>query len=141
MPVVEIETGQLVKAVEQMSPPELDRFAEEVMAPRASHRAPRLSRTESELLTKINQAVPAELQGRYDQLIAKRREGALSKSEYDELLRLTEQVEELDAKRVEYLADLARLRETSLPELMKDLGIKTPLSHETSQLRQGLDSA
>ncbi len=126
MPVVEIEAGQLLKAVEQMPQGELDQFVEKVVALRASHRAPRLSRTESELLTKINRGVPAELQNRYDELIAKRREGNLAQAEYDELLRLTEQVEELDAKRVEYLADLARLRQTTLPDLMNDLGIKPP---------------
>ncbi len=126
MPVVEIEAGQLLRAVEQMPQRELDRFVEKVVALRASHRAPRLSRTESELLTKINRGVPAELQDRYDELIAKRREGDLTETEYDELLLLTEQVEELDAKRVEYLADLAHLRKTTLPDLMDDLGIKPP---------------
>ncbi len=118
--------GQLLKAVEQLTRPERDRFVDDVAALRVSTRAPRLSRTESDLLTKINQGVPADLQSRYDGLITKRRGGTISEDEYNELLRLTEEVEDLDARRVEYLAELARLRETTVPALMQDLGITTP---------------
>ena len=118
--------GQLLKAVEQMPQPERDQFVDEVVALRASTRAPRLSRTEFELLTKINKGIPADLQNRYDDLINKRRGLTISQVEYDELLRLTEQIEELDVRRVEYMAELARWRKTTVPALMKDLGIKTP---------------
>jgi hypothetical protein len=124
----QLTVKQLLKAVEQMPQRELDQFVESVVALRAGQRAPRLSPKESDLLVKINQGVPADLQGRYDELIAKRRESALTEAEYDELLRLTEQVEAFDVKRVEYLAELARSRKTTLRALMKDLGIKTPAS-------------
>lgn len=118
--------GQLLKAVEQMPQSKLDEFVADVLALRARTRAPRLSRSESELLTKINRGVPADLQSRYDDLVAKRRERKISEAEYDELLRLTEEVEELDVQRVEHLTELARLRKTTVPALMEDLGIKTP---------------
>ncbi len=117
---------QLLKAVEQMPQSKLDEFVADVLALRARTRAPRLSRSESELLTKINRGVPADLQSRYDDLVAKRRERKISEAEYDELLRLTEEVEELDVQRVEHLTELARLRKTTVPALMEDLGIKTP---------------
>jgi len=87
---------------------------------------PSLSRTETELLAKIKQSVPVDLQTRYDELITKRRGASLTESEHDEVLRLTEQVEGLDAERLEYLAELSRLRGTTLRDLMKDLGIKQP---------------
>ncbi|NJN37443.1 MAG: STAS/SEC14 domain-containing protein [Nitrospiraceae bacterium] len=132
MPVVRIDaqltSRQLLKAVEQMPLPELEQFLEQVMALRTRHHAPGLSRRESELLAKINRGVPSELQARYDALIAKRRSDALSEAEYDELLRLTEKVETLDTERVKDLAALARLRKTTLPILMKDLGIKRKYS-------------
>ena len=121
-----LSTKQLLRAVEQMPQPELDHFVDRVVALRAAQRPPRLSRAESDLLMKINQGVPADLQSRYDELISKRREAVISRDEYDELLRLTDKVEGLDAKRVEYLAELARLRKTTLPALMADLGIKPP---------------
>ncbi len=84
------------------------------------------SQTESELLTKIHQGIPADLQSHFDDLIGKRRGRTISQAEYEELLRLTKKIEDLDARRVEYLAELARLRETTVPLLMKNLGLKTP---------------
>jgi hypothetical protein len=77
-----------------------------------------------ELLAKVNQGVPMELQSRYDALLAKRRASTLTETEHGELLRLTEQMEKYDAERVGFLAELARLRKTTLRALMKDLGIK-----------------
>jgi len=127
-PMIQVEAqltlGQLMKAVEQMPQPDLDQFVDRVVAFRAGQRAPQLSGSESELLAKINQGVPAELQKRYDVLNAKRRAFTLNETEHEELLRLIEQVEGLDTRRVEHLAELARLRKTSLRALLKDLGIK-----------------
>lgn len=127
MAVIQIEaqlsTEQLFKAVRQMPPKELEKLAAEVLALRARYRAPVLSETESELLLKINRGVPFDLQRRFDELTEKRREETLTPDEYDELLRLTEQVEKLDVERVEYLCKLADLRQISLSTLMNDLGI------------------
>ncbi len=127
MPLIQVEAqlnaSQLLKATEQWSEGELDRFLTELLALQASRKAPRLSKIESELLVRINQGIPHGLQQRYDELIARRREGTLTDSEHRELLRLTEQVEELDVARVELLAELARVRQSTLPAVMADLDI------------------
>jgi hypothetical protein len=120
----QVSTDELLKAVGQLSPPELEQFAFRVLALEAQRKAPSLPRAEAELLLRINQGVPPEVQRRYDQLIAKRRAESLTPDEYDELLRLTDQIESLEAHRMEHLAELARLRQTSLPALMKTLGIR-----------------
>jgi len=78
------------------------------------------------LLLKINEEVPSDIQTRYKELIAKRQAEALTPDEYKELLQLTQQVEKLEVRRVEYLAELARLRRTSLTALMENLGIRPP---------------
>jgi hypothetical protein len=57
---------------------------------------------------------------------SKRQSETLTPGEYDELLRLSDQVEKLDAERVEYLKELAGIRQTSLTALMKALQIQTP---------------
>jgi DNA-binding helix-hairpin-helix protein with protein kinase domain len=82
--------------------------------------------TESELLLKINKGIPAETLKRYNELIARREAEALTPEEYSELLRLTEQVEKLETQRVECLAELARIRKTTLTVLMRSLGLRTP---------------
>ncbi len=130
MPIVQVEarlsTDELLKAVAQLSQIEFEQFAFQIIALRAQRQAPSLPQDETRLLVKINQGVPPEVQERYNELIDKRRAESLVSDEYDELSRLTNQVENLEARRVEYLAELARLRGLSLTKLMKNLGIGSP---------------
>ncbi len=130
MPVIQLEAQlppeKLLSAVEQLSEPELEQFVLDVSALIARRKAPSLARHEAELLLKINEGVPAALQQRYSELIAKRQAETLTADEYAELLRLTEQVEQIEVARVEHLAELARLRGISLTALMESLGITTP---------------
>ncbi|MFM8004299.1 MAG: STAS/SEC14 domain-containing protein, partial [Dolichospermum sp.] len=79
----------------------------------------------SELLLKINQGIPLDIQKDYNNLIAKRDAETLTNHEYKELLNLTQQIEKQQAQRIEYLAELASLRGISLNTLMENLGIPT----------------
>jgi hypothetical protein len=63
----------------------------------------------------------------YDELMAKLEAEALTPDEHSQLLGLTEQIEKLQAGRIEYLVELARLRKTSLTALMENLGIQIPV--------------
>lgn len=78
----------------------------------------------AELLLKINQGLPDDVARRYRELIAKRRVGALNPGEREEILRLTDRAESLEANRLAHLAELARVRRTSLAALMEELGIQ-----------------
>lgn len=89
---------------------------------------PHLSAQESDLLLKINQSLSQIQWDRYHELIAKRQDEALTRSEQDELIALSDQIEETNAKRIEYVAKLAKLRNTTLPGMMSELGIK-PITH------------
>lgn len=130
MPTVQvraqISTEDLLQAAKQLSLAELERFVWQIIALQAHRKAPALPENESQLLLKINQGIPAEFQDRFDELIAKRNSESLTPDEHKELLRLTGQVETLDAKRMEYLSQLALIRQTSLKSLMEELNIKTP---------------
>ena len=105
---------------------ELDEFVERILFLHAQRSATHLKHTESELLLQINRGIPPELRERYEALLAKRRAETLNPEEYAELLRLTGQIEQLDAMRLTALAELARLRQTSLAEVMQTLGIQPP---------------
>lgn len=122
----QVSSDELIKAVDRLSPPDLESFVFQVIALRARRRAPSLSRAEGELLLKINQGMPSDLQVRYAELMAKRRAESLDSTEHDELLRLTDQVEEWEAQRMQCLAELARIRNTTLSDLMTTLGIPAP---------------
>ncbi len=127
MAVIRVEahltSDELVKAVEQLDAPELERFVAQIIALQARRKAPSLSQTEAALLQGINQGVPADLQRRYGELIARRQAGQLEPEEQRELLRLTDQIEAIEARRAEHLAALARLRGISLAQLVAELGI------------------
>ena len=78
---------------------------------------------EADLLLQINREVPSDMSRRYDKLIWKRRSETLTLAEQNELLNLTDQVEQLQLEQVSALASLARLRQISLSELMTLLEI------------------
>jgi hypothetical protein len=60
---------------------------------------------------------------RFDRLNVKRRAFKLTAEEHQELLRLIEEVQAFDVHYIEALAELAVLRQVSLPDLMAQLGI------------------
>ena len=130
MPTVQLEahlsSNKLLEAVEQLSISELADFVNDVMALRARRIAPNLPRRESELLQKINEGVPDSIQTRFDELRHLQEEDKLTETSHAELMRLIEQIENIDAQRIQYLAELAQLRQMTVRDLMAELGIKPP---------------
>ena len=130
MPVVQIEaqlsTNELLEAVTQLSQRELEQFTSQVMALTAQRRAPNLPQSEAELLQKINLGWSEERWQRYRALIVKRRAETLTVDEQPELIALSDQIEQANARRMAHLIELAKLRHTSLEALMSELGIQSP---------------
>jgi hypothetical protein len=128
MPTIQIAADQLLEAARQLPPSELNQLVERLLAWRGQlmNSAPRLSAADTALLLKINQGFAPAPQQRYDELLEKRDARTLTPEEYQELLALTDQVEAFNVERVQALADLARLRQVSLPEVMRQLGLDTP---------------
>ncbi len=82
-----------------------------------------LTKGEADLLRKINQGLPQKTWHRYNQLIQKRRLETLSSEEHAALIKISDQIEQVNAQRVEYLAQLAGIRRIPLEQLMRTLGI------------------
>ena len=78
---------------------------------------------ELELLQKINQALPEEIQQKYNDLNAKMRSQTITPDEHQDLLKLIDVVEQADGDRLQNLIQLSQLRNISLSELMKHLQI------------------
>lgn len=117
---------QLVRAVEQLSPAELDLFADEVTALRARRHAPMLSEDESHLFAIINRALPEADRMRLAELIEGLHNENLISDEHRELLQLQHRLEALHAERVKALARLAQLRGVTLTRVMDQLDIHFP---------------
>ncbi len=62
----------------------------------------------------------------FNELIEKRRNENISENELDELNALTVKGEELNVKRLKYLAEIAAIRNKSLREVMMELEIFAP---------------
>jgi hypothetical protein len=91
-----------------------------------SHRhrpAPRLSPEEAELLAKINLGLSPTEWERYHALVARRKAEILTPDEQTELIALSDSLEEANAQRLGYLAELARVRHTTLDAVMSELGL------------------
>ena len=85
----------------------------------------RLSPKESKLLKKINSSLSAIEWERYRVLLAKRDAEELTEQEQAELTILSDQIEEANARRMKAVAELARLRKTTIPALMETLGLSS----------------
>lgn len=116
-------SNELLKVAAQLNSAELDKFVAEAIALRATRQADSLPAKESELLLKINRGIPPKIQKRFDELIAKREDATLTPEEHQELLRLTNQIEKADAKRIQLIAELAKVRKKTFDEVIEELGI------------------
>ena len=112
--------------MEQLSAAELENLVPRVIALRASRRAPHLDAEESKLLARVNEGLPDALKSRLSELEEKRDDDLLTEAEGEELLTLSDRVEQMHAERIEALAELAELRGTTLTALMDQLGIRFP---------------
>lgn len=84
----------------------------------------RLPKNEAQLLMKINQSLAGINWGRYRTLIERRQAELLTADEQQELIALSDQIEEANVQRLEYLSQLAQVRKTTLPALINALGLK-----------------
>jgi hypothetical protein len=124
--MIQASTQQLLDAIAQLPPKELEAFVVQVLKLRAQRQIPHLSSSESELLLKINRSLSKPQQSRFDQLVAKRQELTITEPELAELIEITEQIELLNAERMAALAELAISRNQTLKQIMQDLGIHPP---------------
>ncbi len=104
---------------------EYERFIQKANNLRKRHLTNKKSRKESDLILKINTIFPTDKREKYNELYARFRENSLNKTEQQELLNLNEEFEILNAKRIKYIGELAKLRHQTLEEIIADLQIKT----------------
>ncbi len=113
--------NNIYKSLSILNITELEQVMQEVINLRRKKLPTVLSQNESELLKKINIGVPDVIQKRYNFLVKKRKDEAINAEEYQELLELTTYMENLGVKRLEYLLELAKLRNLSVDEIVVQL--------------------
>jgi hypothetical protein len=119
---------EFIKAANQLNETDLNQLLHQIVVLRARRKTIILPEEEAQLLLKINQGIPSDIRTSYQILREKREAETLDDKEYDSLIQLSNQIEQIGAQRLESLAKLAQLRQVSLLDLMETLGIQ-PLSY------------
>ena len=83
-----------------------------------------LNAAESRLFEEINHGFSESDWDRYRHLLAKRRAEQLDEAEQVGLTTLSDSLERMNVRRLVLLSELALLRNTTLPELMDQLGLQ-----------------
>jgi hypothetical protein len=115
----------LFHEVERLDNRSLDIFIDSIVSLRVRREVSNQQKEEALLLEKINKSLSLKQVERFRMLNEKRLDDVLSTAEYDELLILLEKTERLNTNRIKHLSALARLRNVSVRELMKQLDINT----------------
>jgi hypothetical protein len=98
-------------------------FMSRITAVRGKRTGTCLPAAEARLLTQINHGFTNAWWDSYRDLVSKRQEFRLNAAEHQQLIRLTDELEQREAKRLQALVKLAKLRKQSLTDLMRSLGL------------------
>jgi hypothetical protein len=125
---VQISPEQVLSAVAKMSEGELESFVGQILQIRGKRQAPSVSAAEADLLQKITHCIPPNLQTRFNELVKQRQANTIDDASLQELCDLSNQIELLEADRIQQLAQLAQLRSTSIDDLIQQLQL-IPVNH------------
>ena len=102
---------------------EPDRYILNALQERLQPRLPTTQPTEADLLQQINIGFSAQTWEEYHALIAKRHAETLTPEEHEQLIQMSDRLEQLNVARIQALIQLATFRNQPLTELMQTLGI------------------
>ena len=71
--------------------------------------------------SKVREGYPTDLYARYQTLAEKMNTNQISSEEHKEMISLSDQFEQMDAQRLEWLIELAALKNVSLEEVLREL--------------------
>jgi len=116
---------QLYAAAAKLDTPDLEAFLEEMYYLHAARIANVLGVDESTLLKKIaDTRLSNKKLERFRLLQKKSEQETLTKKEQEEWIELVTEIEKRDTKRLQYLSQLARLRQMPLRDLVQEMGLK-----------------
>jgi hypothetical protein len=126
---VDLGLDDILNGISELETKDLKKFMQRIGHLIARRKVAYLPERESQLLMKINKAIPVVLQKRYEDLLTKNRAETITPIEHEELLKIIDKVETKNAERLENLIELSRIRNISLDVLMKQLHLN-PLGND-----------
>jgi len=119
-----MSVSDLIRNVRKLNPSELEAFLKQLRELENQSAEKDLSEKEVELLKQINKPFTRKKNLRLNYLIARRDAETLTETEYEELLKLYEDFEKFELKRLKSLTKLADFRKQTLPEIVEFFNIK-----------------
>ncbi len=117
---LEVTTESILSAVVRMPESEVERLFKT---------AKRLKKREADLIEKIkNSDLSSEKKQIYCKLLKNFRAEKITPEEHKQLTEISEELETISAKRIEWLYEISKTRQQPLDEIMKELKIK-PKNH------------
>ena len=101
---------------------EPDRYILNALQERLQPRLPTTQPTEADLLQQINIGFSAQTWEEYHALIAKRHAETLTPEEHEQLIQMSDHLEQLNVTRIQALIQLATFHNQPLTDLMHTLG-------------------
>jgi hypothetical protein len=126
---VDLGLDDILTGISELDTKDLENFMQKIGHLIARRKVASMPERESQLLMRINKAIPATLQKRYEDLLAKNRAESITPIEHEELLKVIDKVEIKNAERLENLIELSRIRNISLDLLMRQLHLY-PLAND-----------
>lgn len=118
---LEVTNENLLSVVVRMPEKEFERFLKD---------ARERKKRETELIKKVRQSIlTPDKEKIYRKLARKLSAETITPEEYQKLLELTDEMEELNVQRLECLGEIAKIRQEPFDKVMADLNIK-PKSYE-----------
>lgn len=118
----------LFHEAERLDNRSLDAFIDNILSLRLQRKTSDKQKEEADLLQKINKSLSIKEIDRFNALNEKQFEDDITEQEYAELGVLVQKIEKLNVKRLKYLISLAQLRNTTVLEVMKQLGLSNPIN-------------
>jgi hypothetical protein len=118
-----VTPAQVIEDMARLTARELEKVIERAAVLRLQKRKLVLPTRESDLLGTINRGLSAEKGAGLEQLQKKLRQETISRREQEQLIRLSEQLEQLATERLQSLIEIAAIRKTSVAKLMNQMGL------------------
>ncbi|MEP6900797.1 MAG: hypothetical protein ABJA66_03545 [Actinomycetota bacterium] len=113
---LEVSTENLLSAVVRMPASEFERFFQN---------ARKLKKREADLIAKLDEFnLSPEKEKLYGKLLKKFRAEKITPEEYEEMIAINTELEALNVERIKCLGEISKIRQTSLSEIVEELGIK-----------------
>ena len=115
-------------SISDLNADDLEKVLSKVATFLARKKVPHLTKEEANLILKIHEGLPDDVESRYQELQSKLLQEEISDQEHQELLGLIKLSEQKANERLKYIIELSFLWDTSTDEVMERLDLKPPPS-------------